>query len=627
MKDRGLKQGFQKCSLYCKQPYRNEDLTKLNSRPLADQGDRGRQNTSIPLTAAATGSEACRYTLLVPILLQFRHLTVIGSDKFYSWPAFNEVLRPDEGEARRVRDARARDTGDPWEKPPIIVLDTIPTCEVKIQELAAGIEAGSLEEWSVQNAPPLHVAEGRLPKLVLESSWTRHSLPRRARSLETVQVAQGRGIGGRNGKESAMAFVRDSSQRSPGGISEKPRKTEIWMAGPGIKPGPSECESRIILTVRYSECTLRTSVALPTSHYDFSCQRAPGVPAVLPSPSHTRMDRKRPALSQPEGLSYRIYSASSFRRLRVGTRAPQPPDNRCYQSPFAGLTSTCNRRRNGFSQRNVYKARLLCLSGRVYLQPWVEGVFETCEECSGSLTSILSTRLGVWRTFQVKASGYKNRREEKRAAREVTSGRNCDYEHQSSEEYDCKLDYRTGCLERDSQKQSSDTHKTPYDLVKQCRERKIYIKASGRVKVDVFTHNNKWFLGADEIEFLPGGSIRVGNYMVRGTPGLYKLLFLKEPRDFTGSSLLEYKTLLELDEDHEKFYILADLFSGLALKSGEGMKKIDDGKNIDYVFFNDPNELVDRLQLLLASQSVGNYSHTNEIVSIIEELKKAGYIR
>ncbi|KAJ8878744.1 hypothetical protein PR048_019330 [Dryococelus australis] len=36
-------------------------------------------------------------------------------------------------------------------------------------------------------------------------------------------------------------------------------------------------------------------------------------------------------------------------------------------------------------------------------------------------------------------------------------------------------------LERDSQKQSSDTHKTPYDRLKRCRERKINIKASERV--------------------------------------------------------------------------------------------------------------------------------------------------
>ncbi|KAJ8879990.1 hypothetical protein PR048_020611 [Dryococelus australis] len=46
-------------------------------------------------------------------------------------------------------------------------------------------------------------------------------------------------------------------------------------------------------------------------------------------------------------------------------------------------------------------------------------------------------------------------------------------------------------LEIFSQKQSSDTHKTLYDRVKRCRERKINIKASERVNVDVFTQNKR----------------------------------------------------------------------------------------------------------------------------------------
>ncbi|KAJ8866746.1 hypothetical protein PR048_032607 [Dryococelus australis] len=55
-----------------------------------------------------------------------------------------------------------------------------------------------------------------------------------------------------------------------------------------------------------------------------------------------------------------------------------------------------------------------------------------------------------------------------------------------------KLKYRNRIrLERASQKQSSDSHKTPYDRVKRCRERKINIKASERVNVDVFTRNKR----------------------------------------------------------------------------------------------------------------------------------------
>ncbi|KAJ8890756.1 hypothetical protein PR048_010265 [Dryococelus australis] len=41
-------------------------------------------------------------------------------------------------------------------------------------------------------------------------------------------------------------------------------------------------------------------------------------------------------------------------------------------------------------------------------------------------------------------------------------------------------------LERAFQKQSIDTHKTPYDRVKRCRERKINVKAPERVNVEIF---------------------------------------------------------------------------------------------------------------------------------------------
>jgi len=48
---------------------------------------------------------------------------------------------------------------------------------------------------------------------------------------------------------------------------------------------------------------------------------------------------------------------------------------------------------------------------------------------------------------------------------------------------------------------------------------------------------------------------------------------------------------------------------------------------IDYVHWDDPNELVDRLRLLEASRQVGHIVHDNEILSIIEELRKAGLIK
>lgn len=55
------------------------------------------------------------------------------------------------------------------------------------------------------------------------------------------------------------------------------------------------------------------------------------------------------------------------------------------------------------------------------------------------------------------------------------------------------------------------------------------------------------------------------------------------------------------------------------------MMALTDNK-IDYVHWNDPNELVDRLRLLDASRQAGNNAHDNEIMSIIEELCEAGFI-
>jgi len=47
---------------------------------------------------------------------------------------------------------------------------------------------------------------------------------------------------------------------------------------------------------------------------------------------------------------------------------------------------------------------------------------------------------------------------------------------------------------------------------------------------------------------------------------------------------------------------------------------------IDYVHWDDPNELVDRIRLLEASRQAGHNAHNNEMLSIIEELREAGII-
>lgn len=128
-----------------------------------------------------------------------------------------------------------------------------------------------------------------------------------------------------------------------------------------------------------------------------------------------------------------------------------------------------------------------------------------------------------------------------------------------------------------------------------------------------------------------------------GTPGLYELIFMKRPNDkiYTENDLQKYKSILITTNAHRRYGnvkqpvlgnkglkykdIIAPLFGKKFGKGIPSAMTLNNNK-IDYVHWNDPNELVDRLRLLEASSQAGNNAHDNEILSIIEELYEAGII-
>jgi hypothetical protein len=56
-------------------------------------------------------------------------------------------------------------------------------------------------------------------------------------------------------------------------------------------------------------------------------------------------------------------------------------------------------------------------------------------------------------------------------------------------------------------------------------------------------------------------------------------------------------------------------------KTGQGLYK-NTLPQTQLVYYDDPNELVTRLQLLTSSQNAGNSSVNNEIIAILEELRE-----
>jgi hypothetical protein len=168
---------------------------------------------------------------------------------------------------------------------------------------------------------------------------------------------------------------------------------------------------------------------------------------------------------------------------------------------------------------------------------------------------------------------------------------------------------------------------------------------------------DKFFIGNSEIKFnQDNDDFEINNIKYKGSEGLYELLFKKKPRGFNEDDKKQYAHIIERTSaakvDHNpdgkiagnrsgKYKIIGPLLAkkpsslssyrsritGLPtrLRSGTGIMSYNVNP-IEYVHYDDPNELVDRLKLLLASQQAGNNSHNNEIQSIIEELREAKII-
>lgn len=142
------------------------------------------------------------------------------------------------------------------------------------------------------------------------------------------------------------------------------------------------------------------------------------------------------------------------------------------------------------------------------------------------------------------------------------------------------------------------------------------------------------------------------------TPGLKELLVRNKPNLalVTENDKSIYKGMLDKTNAHKRNFnanaqikgdkglkyreIIKPLFSqthDTKLQLSKGFTKPKIGgfiplfknykKNTDYVYWDDPNELIERLKLLVASKCAGNTNHNNEIVSIIEELKEAGIVK
>lgn len=144
---------------------------------------------------------------------------------------------------------------------------------------------------------------------------------------------------------------------------------------------------------------------------------------------------------------------------------------------------------------------------------------------------------------------------------------------------------------------------------------------------------------------------RIGGHSFDKTIGLTELLYKQKPdlSVVTENDKKIYKTILLTTNAHRRKYDCNQPINSnrgfkylhiikplLNLNRSSSSERVPKGKGLpvfkrlvpksDYVYWDDPNELVERLKLLIASRDAGNTGLDNEIISIIEELKECGAI-
>ena len=160
----------------------------------------------------------------------------------------------------------------------------------------------------------------------------------------------------------------------------------------------------------------------------------------------------------------------------------------------------------------------------------------------------------------------------------------------------------------------------------------IHLGKDGFYHMGAIKDQNGEYKGNKKILTIAYNNIFVDDEKFTGTPGLWELIMEDEPKNYTKEDLDNYGNLLvktnALHQDfepknpyprasrsHKWRYILSTIWAAKAYK----------GKGI-VVIPSDPNALLERLDLLLASQKAGHTGVRNELVSICDELKRQGVL-
>ena len=156
--------------------------------------------------------------------------------------------------------------------------------------------------------------------------------------------------------------------------------------------------------------------------------------------------------------------------------------------------------------------------------------------------------------------------------------------------------------------------------------------------------NGGWFLGQESFVMNEDDSLAVGEKTYPASEGLFSLLFLERPENFTKADVANYLDILntsrviigpkggyKIQRDIESkwkriIYPILKSRKGDASVSGEGLYKKLSDRNIDYSHWRNLDSIVRRLEILTGEREAGNSAVDEEIEAIVTELISRGVI-
>ena len=146
----------------------------------------------------------------------------------------------------------------------------------------------------------------------------------------------------------------------------------------------------------------------------------------------------------------------------------------------------------------------------------------------------------------------------------------------------------------------------------------------------IYVDGGTWKIGNEKV-YVDGNDLFIGGEKYEGTRGLWELIVMKEPseQNYDDGDLATYSEIMlntnAIRRDNDPTNprpkssrswkwtnVVKDIWYNRNTYEGQGTKTI--------VIPSDPNALLERLNLLMASREAGNTGTRNELVSICDEL-------